>query len=113
MIKSLFFNFPIFLILGFGSNLEEEDPERPKRGMPIRIKARVPVRRNGREVGLASAAPILESVENSGSHSLQDLGQIRRAIQVQKNNTDIVCQETYCQRSKETFFFCWALVSVG
>ena len=41
------------------------------------------MRRNGREIGLASAAPILEGVEAAGGsgHSLQDLAQIRRAIQ--------------------------------
>ena len=75
-----------FHFSGFGPNLDDDDSERPKRGshnIPIRLRAPVPVRRNGRELGLASAGPILEGVETTGGsgHSLQDLGQIRRAIQ--------------------------------
>lgn len=75
-------------VSGLGSNLDDDDSERPKRGshnIPIRIRAPVPVRRNGRELGLPStgAGPILEGVEAAGGsgHSLQDLVQIRRAIQ--------------------------------
>jgi hypothetical protein len=76
---------PFLPFPGDGSNLDEDDTERPKRVghlAPVRVRAPVPVRRNGREIGLAAAGPILDPVDTTGgsAHSLQDLAQATDAI---------------------------------